>query len=331
MVLVSCGKPSATQNGSTASANKDAGTVVVYSGRSEKLVGPIIKQFEEKTGIKAKVKYAKTPQLAATLLEEGDASPADVFLAQDPGGISATAELLTPLDPTIISLVPSWANDPAGKWVGISGRARTVVYSTKSLSPEQLPSTLAGFTDSKWKGKIGWAPTNASFQTMVTAMRKTWGEEKTKSWLLGIQKNNPKVFPKNTPIVAAVGADEIEVGFVNHYYLYRFLKEDGEDFAARNFFLPGGGPGSLVMASGAGILKTSKNSSQANAFIRYLLSEDAQTYFATKTVEFPLAANVASPKDLPAIKDIKKPDLALSDLQDLKGTQSLLRETGILF
>ena len=110
--------------------------------------------------------------------------------------------------------------------------------------------------------RIGWAPSNGSFQAMVTAMRSIWGEEKTRQWLSGIQANDPVVYPKNTPIVAGVAAGEVDVGFVNHYYLYRFLTEEGESFPARNHFLPGGGPGSLIMVSAAGILKTAAHPEQ---------------------------------------------------------------------
>ena len=161
-----------------AEANKtasDPGELVVYSGRSETLVDPIIQQFAEASGIDVRVKYANTVQLAATLLEEGKNSPADVYFAQDPGGLGAVEELLAPLPETILSRTPDWAHSPAEKWVGISGRARTVVYGTERLTEEDLPDDMFGFTDPKWKGRIGWAPTNASFQTMVTAMRAVWG------------------------------------------------------------------------------------------------------------------------------------------------------------
>ena len=196
--------------------SESVGSLVVYSGRSETLVGPIIEQFKAATGIDVAVKYGSTPELAATLLEEGDNSPADVFFAQDPGGLGAVVAMLAPLPDEIVSLVPAWAHSPESKWVGISGRARTVVYNRDSLSENELPASISAFTDPKWKGRIGWAPTNASFQTMVTAMRTIWGEERTRAWLEGIQENDAAVYPKNTPIVAATAAGEIDIGFVNH-------------------------------------------------------------------------------------------------------------------
>jgi len=312
------------------SSYSDGMELIIYSGRSESLVGPLIDKFEEATGIDAKVNYAGTGALAATLLEEGDRSPADVFFAQDPGGLGSIIELVKPLSDDLIGRVPDWARSPDNLWVGISGRARTVVYNTEALSPEDLPDTMDGFTDPKWKGRIGWAPTNGSFQAMVTGMRLIWGEDRTRDWLEGIVANDPSVYAKNTPTVAATGSGEVEVGFVNHYYLHRFLAEEGEGFAARNYFLPGGGPGSAVLVTGAAILKTSDNVTAAERFLYYLLSTEAQSYFAEETYEYPLIAGVSWADLLPDLASLNTPDIDVSDLGDLAATQNLLREVGAL-
>ena len=309
---------------------QEPGELVVYSGRSTSLVDPIIQQFAEVTGIDVKVKYATTSQLAATLLEEGRNSPADVFFAQDPGGLGAVEEMLAVLPDSILDQVPDWAHSPQGRWVGISGRARTVVYNTDRLTESDLPDDMLGFTDPKWKGRIGWAPTNASFQTMVTAMRAVWGENKTRMWLQGIQANEPAIYPKNTPQVAAAAAGEIDVGFVNHYYLFRFLAEEGEDFAARNYHPRAGGPGSIIMVAGAGILTTAENRTNAERFLNFMLSTLGQQYFASQTFEYPLVDDVKTQRVLVAISEINAPQIPLSGLADLAGTQNLLRETGVL-
>ena len=309
---------------------QEPGELVVYSGRSTSLVDPIIQQFAEVTGIDVKVKYATTSQLAATLLEEGRNSPADVFFAQDPGGLGAVEEMLAVLPDSILDQVPDWAHSPQGRWVGISGRARTVVYNTDRLTEADLPDDMLGFTDPKWKGRIGWAPTNASFQTMVTAMRAVWGENKTRMWLQGIQANEPAIYPKNTPQVAAAAAGEIDVGFVNHYYLFRFLAEEGEDFAARNYHPRAGGPGSIIMVAGAGILTTAENRTNAERFLNFMLSTLGQQYFASQTFEYPLVDDVKTQRVLVAISEINAPQIPLSGLADLAGTQNLLRETGVL-
>jgi iron(III) transport system substrate-binding protein len=311
------------------------GRLIIYSGRSESLVQPIIDQFSEETGIDVEVRYGKTAEMAGVLLEEGEKSPADLFYAQDPGGLGAVqgAGLLVPLPQNILDKVPARFTAEDDTWAGISGRARTVVYNTNVITDPatQLPDDLWGFTEPEWNGRIGWAPSNGSFQAMVTALRAVWGEEKTREWLQGIQANNPKVYPKNTPIVEAAANGEIDVGFVNHYYLYRFLSEQGDAFAARNYFLPGGGPGSLIMVSGAGILKGADNPENAQKFIEFLLSQEGQQYFADETFEYPVIEGVAS-SVTPSLADLDKlaVDISLTDLADLAGTQDLLIELGII-
>ncbi|HJN58809.1 MAG: iron ABC transporter substrate-binding protein [Dehalococcoidia bacterium] len=307
-------------------------TLVIYSGRGESLIGPVIQQFSEATGIPVEVKYGKTGALAATLLEEGSKSPADIYFAQDPGGLGSVNAILSSLSEEIISLGPSWANSPDDKWVGISGRGRVVVYNNEAIKDPttQLPDNIYDFVDPKWKDKIGWAPTNGSFQAMITGMRVIWGEDKTEQWLEGIMSNNPKVYAKNTPTVAATAAGEVEVGFVNHYYLHRFMAEEGETFAARNYFLPGGGPGSIVLVAGAGILDVSDNKDAAEAFLKFMLSPATQGYFANQTYEYPLVKGVNKSRLLPDLETLNTPQIDISDLGDLENTQELLRKVGAL-
>ena len=319
-VVVEVDKPSA-----------DPKTLTVYSGRSKSLVDPILEEFELLTGIPIEVRYASTGEMAATLLEEGDKSPADVFFAQDPGGLGAVKPLFMTLPDDIYDRSAAWASDPDHKWVGISGRARVIVYSTENISEDELPESIWDFTDPKWKGRIGFPPTNASFHTMVTAMRLDWGEEKTKQWLEGIMANDPIFYAKNTPTVAAAGAGEIDVGFVNHYYLHRFLAEEGEGFAARNFYTLANDAGSLVMAAGAGILASTDAQEEAERLLKFLLGVTAQQYFATKTHEYPFNSAVQQSEHLPDLGDIgERFDIDLGLLNDLAGTQQLLQEVGAL-
>ena len=306
-------------------------TLTVYSGRSQSLVDPILEEFELLTGIPIEVRYASTGEMAATLLEEGDKSPADVFFAQDPGGLGTVKPLFITLSEDIYDRSAAWASDPDHKWVGISGRARVIVYSTENISEDELPESIWDFTDPKWKGRIGFPPTNASFHVMVTAMRLDWGEEKTKQWLEGIMANDPIFYAKNTPTVAAAGAGEIDVGFVNHYYLHRFLAEEGEGFAARNFYTPSNDAGSLVMAAGAGILASTDAQEEAERLLKFLLGVTAQQYFATKTHEYPFNPAVQQSEHLPDLGDIgERFDIDLGLLDDLAGTQQLLQEVGAL-
>ncbi len=352
LLLVACGSGAETTTEDGVAAEPDpqpdpeavavtegdgtAGDLVIYSGRSESLVGPIIEQFAAETGINVEVRYGSTSEMAGVLLEEGANSPADVFYAQDPGGLGAVtaAGLFATLPKETIAKVPARFAPEDSTWVGISGRARVVVYNTSVFSDPaaELPQDIFDFVDPAWNGRIGWAPTNGSFQAMVTAMRATWGEEQTREWLSGIQANNPVVYSSNTPIVSGVAAGEVDVGFVNHYYLYRFLAEEGESFPARNYFLPGGGPGSLVMVSGAGLLNTAPNAANAQQFIDFLLSVEAQQYFADETFEYPVVEGVAIDPNLPPFSELDAValNISMNDLADLEGTQDMLLELGII-
>ena len=322
--------PTAQPQATPTPAPQDPGSLVIYSGRGESLVDPIIQQFADVTGIDVEVKYGGTASLAATLLEEGANSPADVFYAQDPGGLGAVESLLAPLPADILQRSPEWARSPQGLWAGISGRARVLVYSPDRVPESELPADVFELTDPKWKGRIGWAPTNGSFLTMVTGMRKLWGEEKTADWIEGMVENNAIIYPKNTPQVAAVAAGEIDIGLVNHYYLYRFISEEGEDFAARNYHPTDGGPGALVMVSGAGILSTAENRENAERFVEFLLGTVAQQFFAGQTFEYPLVEGVNINRLLTPLDEIARPDIALADLSDLEGTTAILRDLGAL-
>ena len=308
------------------------GTLVIYSGRSEELVGPLFAQFEETSGTDVQVRYGDTAELAATILEEGENSPADLFFAQDPGALGALTDegRLRELPEETLDVVPAQFRSDDGVWIGTSGRARVVAYNTEELSEADLPDSIFDFTDPEWEGRIGWAPTNGSFQAFVTALRVLEGEDRAREWLEGIQANDPFVYPDNSSALEGVASGEVEVAFVNHYYLYQALEEQGEEFPARNYYLKNGDPGALVLAAGAGILDTAENPEAAQSFIEFALSEEAQQYFADETYEYPLVDGVEPSEDLVPLSEIQSPDVDLSNLDDLQGTLELLQETGVL-
>ena len=315
---------------------KEEKTLVIYSGRSESLVGPIIEEFSVLTGIPVETKYGKTPEMVSLLETEGSKTPADVFYAQDPGGLGSVSAMLDPMSREVCDLIPAWAVAPRDaadqcSWIGITGRARVLVYNPDVLSEADLPTSMEDLTDPKWKGKLGWAPTNGSFQAMITGMRIYWGEEKTEAWLDGIMANEPIVYPKNTPQVQAAADQEIQLGMVNHYYLHRFIAKEGENFKARNHYLNNGDAGSVVLVSGAGILDASDNKGNAERFMTFMTSKIAQQYFATQVHEYPLVTEGVSPnRMLQDMESLSKPDIDISQLGDLEATQALLMKVGAL-
>jgi iron(III) transport system substrate-binding protein len=309
-----------------------SGDLTIYSGRGEELVGALIDQFEQETGLNVEVRYGSTAEMAATILEEGANSPADIYYGQDAGALGALAQAghLASLPEDTLALVDPRFRSPDGLWVGTSGRARVVVYNTQKLSETDLPDDIFGFCAPDWKGRLGWAPTNGSFQAFVTALRVVEGEERAREWLACIQANEPVVFPSNAPIVQAVADGEIDAGFVNHYYLFQFLAEEGEEFPVRNYHPRTGDVGAMVNVAGVGIVNTTDNQEAAEAFVRFLLRESSQQYFNTETNEYPLSANIQLNPILVPLSQIQTPNVDLSQLEDLDGTLQLLQELGIL-
>lgn len=310
-----------------------SGTITVYSGRAEALIGPIIERFEEESGVTVRVRYGSTPELAAAILEEGSRSPADVYIGQDAGSVGLISQngLFSPLPDTILSRVQPEFSAGDGTWVGLSGRLRVVAYNTDVHSAETLPDSILDYTDPAWNGKIGWAPTNASFQSHVTAMRVNLGEDATRAWLEGIVANNPAVFSGNGQVLTAVANGEVEVGFINHYYLGARLRDEGEGYKARNYYFTNGDIGGLMNVAGAGVLASASNVTAAHAFIEFMLSEEAQTYFAQETFEIPLIDGVAPPAEfVPEAGSVIPVDVDLTSLGDLEATVELLQSVGAL-
>lgn len=307
--------------------------LVIYSGRTEPLVGPLFDRFTAETGIKVLVRYGDTAELAATIMEEGRNARPDIFFAQDAGALGALASLdrLRPLPESILSAVPSYLRSPDGVWVGTSGRARVVAYNTARVSDEEMPESIWDFTDAKWRNRIGWAPTNGSFQAFVTALRLLEGEARAEQWLRGIMANRPIAYHNNTAIVDALGRAEVHVGFVNHYYLFRFLNERGESFPVRNHYTTNDA-GAMMNVSGVGILFNTKRVDAAERFIEFLLSDASQQYFADAVYEYPVlldSAVTTHPMLLP-LDQIATPDIDVTKLDDLEGTLRLLDKVGAL-
>lgn len=317
--------------GITADAQNSMETLVVYSGRSEGLIGPILEQFSTETGVQVEVRYGGTAEMAATILEEGGNSPADVYIAQDAGALGALAAegRLSPLPSDILERVPAAFRSPEGLWVGLSGRARVLVYNTTMVEDSELPDSILDLTGEMWRGRVGWAPTNGSFQANVTAMRVLLGDAATYDWLTNMVANETQAYENNRAIVQAVIDGEVAVGLVNHYYLYPYLDQNPDLPVALHYF-PAGDPGALVNIAGAGIVNTTEHPGLAQRLILYLLGGNAQRYFADTTYEYPLVPGVDTDPRLLPLNQIETPEIDLSDLSDLQSTLELLMDANAL-
>lgn len=316
------------------SDSSDEAKLTVYSGRNEALVGPLLDRFSDETGIELEVRYADTAELAATLREEGDRSPADVFFAQDGGALGAIekAGMFTALPQRTLNEVDARYRSPNGRWVGASGRVRVIAYDKRELKENELPDSVLDLTDERWKGKIGWAPTNGSFQAFVTAMRKVEGEAATERWLTAMKDNDTQPYDNNLLVRDAIAAGEVQVGLINHYYVMEALREEPnpETYPVALHFASGGDVGALINVAGAGILASSTHKADAQKLVDFLLRREAQTFFREQTAEYPIAAGVEPLAELPPLDSIEQPDVDLADIDDLQGTLELLEKTGVL-
>lgn len=313
-------------------SSDDADELVIYSGRNENLVRPILEQFEEESGIKISVRYGDTAEMAAAILEEGDNTRADVFLSQDAGALAALAErdLLAELPETSLEVVAERFRDPEGRWVGLSGRARVFAYNTEKLTEADVPDDVFELTQPEWNGRVGLPPTNASFIAFVSAMTEQYGRDRTKQFLTDLKANGLKTFDNNIVTIEAVADGEIDLGLVNHYYLYSEF-EERPDLPVANFY-PGqrSGDGTFVNVAGVGIIEGTDQAEAAQEFIDFMLGVEAQEYFSEETTEYPLRDGVEADENLPPLGSIKTIDVPLADLgKDLEASLDLINEVGL--
>ena len=317
-----------------ATAPSQTTSLTIYSGREEQLVKPIMARFTKETGIELKVRYASSSSLATALVEEGGNSPADVFWSQEPGllGLVAARGLLARLPQKTVGKVSTRFSTPSRRWVGTSGRSRVLVYNTEELRTSDLPQSVWGLTNARWKGKIGLAPTNASFQAFLGATISLYGEARVRAWLEGLKTNDVSFYPNNTAVVQAVGRGDVQVGLVNHYYVYN-VRADTPDLPVRNHWFRAGDPGNLVLAAGVGIVSATGKAAAAQRFVDFLLSKTGQRMIARGpgAAEYPLVKGVQRRPGLPPLTEIKGPKYNLGRLSaDIAPAVRLLIEEGFI-
>lgn len=306
LLPIACGsdepaaEPARTLDGAAATiyagscAEDSSETLVVYSGRSEDLVGPVYDAFECETGTAVEVRYGSSVDLGLLLGEEGDRTEADVYISRSPGptGYLDGEGLLAKLNDDVLSLVEPVYRGAGGTWVGFTGRQRVMVFNPDGVSADELPASVFDLTAEQWRGRVAVPATNGSFVDWFTVFRARHGNDAAVGWLTGMVANDARYYSNNSSIVEAVGRGEIDAGLVNHYYNYRISAELGGAHRAQNYTFGNDDISSLLIIPAAAVTTTSDNPDDANALVAYLLSEPVQRYFTETTYEYPLASDV---------------------------------------
>jgi iron(III) transport system substrate-binding protein len=304
--------------------------LTIYSGRSEEFIAPFLAQWEQESGITLNVRYGDSAELAAQILEEGENSPADLFLSQDAGslGAVAAASLFTQLPDSVArDIDPSFIADNRS-WVGVTGRARVFAYNPDAVSV--LPQSITDLTKDIYRGKIGIAPSNSSFQAFVSALINQKGEAVAQKWLSDVKANDAKIYLKNSAIVEAIDQGEIDLGLVNHYYIWEVVTALGREINVKNGYFSSGDIGNLINVSGAGVLATSQKQEAAEELINFLTSDPIQKKFVEETHEYSLIPGLTPPQGLPDFTSLGSPRVDLGDLANTQRTQDLLIKVGLL-
>jgi iron(III) transport system substrate-binding protein len=314
-----------------AGCGSDSDRLVVYSGRTQDLIKPLLDDFSEESGIGIDVRYDDSANLALLIDEEGDASPADVFISQSPGavGFLDAAGRLASLSDDIVDMVPEGDAAADGGWVGVSGRVRTLVYNTDLVDGADLPASVLDLTAPRYAGQVALAPTNGSFQDFVTVLRDQLGDDEAAAWLEGMAAGDPPTFGDNTAIVEAVSRGEVPMGLVNHYYAFRAKAED-PGLPIENHYFPDGDLGSTLLVTGASVIAGSDLEDEAEQFVEFLLGAEAQRYFSDETFEYPLVAGATVNPALPPFDEISATRVDLDELGGgLERTTEMIDESGL--
>lgn len=358
LALGACGSETSSPADPGAPATADAaGPLVVYAGRRDVLVGPLVERFERETGIDVEVKYGTDAELLAAMAEEGDASPADVFWANTAGALVEASGRLDAVPDSLLGKPAAFAPD-SGRWVPVTTRFRVLAYAPSRVDTTDLPPSVMGLPGTAaLRGRVGWTPTYSSFQDFVSAMRATEGEAATGAWIDGMRALQPKAYESNVPMLEALEAGEIDVALTNHYYVLRILEggEEGEvetpeeeaaeraaearaeaegegehDVAMHHFAR--GDVGNLALVTGAGLVARSRHRQAALRFLSFLLSPEAQAFAAEEVHEYPVVRGTALPAYLMPLDRALAlgPDLDPSALADLDATLDLLRSKELL-
>jgi iron(III) transport system substrate-binding protein len=315
------------------SARHSTTTLTLYNGQHEQTTGLLVAAFERQTGIKVNVRSADEATLASQIEQEGSDSPADLLYTENTPVLEALREkgLLAPVRPSTLASVPARFDSAAGDWVGVSARESVLVYNPSQIAASQVPNHILELADPKWKGKLGFAPSETDFQPLVTAIVKLDGLAAAERWLSGL-KANGKVYPDNEAAVAQVNNGESAFAPINHYYWYRLRDEVGQRglHSALHPYAPGDA-GDLMNVSGAAVLKSSSHRDAAQALLAFLVSHAGQEVIAhSHSYEYPLLPGVAPAPGLPPFATLHAVSLTPAELGNGRAALVLEQKLGLL-
>lgn len=309
-------------------------SLTMYSGRAKTFVDPIVGQFERATGIKVNVRYGTDSQLVAAIREEGSRSPADVYWGNSVGALGELAA-----DGKFVKLGTALTRNVAAdyvpddrSWVPTTLRYRVLAYNPNKIKPEGLPDSVLDLPKmTSLKGRIGWTVSYSSFQDFLAGMIAKHGEATTRQWIEGMKALQPKDYKtSNVGMLEAMRAGEIDVALTNHYYIQRVNRLS---YPVETYFFRNGDIGNLGNATGAAILKTSKNRAAALRFLSALTAKDAQTFFLSVNFEYPVIGNILQPTTMLPFSDVTKRSPRLDPTvlpKNIEKAQRLLRDAGLL-
>lgn len=306
--------------------------IVVYNAQHENLVKPWVDGFTKETGIKVTLRNGDDSELGNQLVQEGSASPADVFLTENSPSMVLVdnANLFAPLDADTLKQVPAEYRPAHGRWIGIAARSTVFVYNPEKLNEQQLPKSLMDLAKPEWKGRWAASPSGADFQAIVSAMLALKGEKATLEWLKAM-KANFVAYKGNSTVMKAVNAGQIDGGVIYHYYRFVDQSKTGENSKnTQLYYFKHQDPGAFVSLSGGGVLASSKHKAQAQAFIKYITGKEGQESLRTNNAfEYAVGVNAASNPKLVPLKDLDAPKVEPSTLNSKKVIE-LMTQAGLL-
>ena len=310
----------------------DSVGIVVYNAQHESLTKSWVEGFTRQTGIKVTVRNGDDTEMGNQIVQEGSASPADVFLTENSPAMVLVdnAGLLAPLAPATLEQVGSAYRPAQGKWLGIAARSTVFVFNPSKLPAAEVPASLLDLAAPAWKGRWAASPAGADFQAIVAAVLELKGEAATLDWLKGM-KANAAIYRGNSAVLKAVNAGQVDSGVIYHYYSFVDQAKTGENSKDTTLhYFKHQDPGAFVSISGGGVLASSKHPEQAQAFLKWITGKDGQAVLKEgNSFEYAVGQNAPSNPKLVPLTQLDAPKVDASRL-DSKKAVALMTQAGLL-